>query len=310
MFKKTICSFVFCFALSTSLYAKSNIEPTWVKYPYKACQKNQLCATGNGETLNLAKADARNNVLKYFQTNIRSEFSSSITSDEKEVKELNSDKIFESTNGVLKATEIQETYSDKNGFYAFAVLNKDILAKELTSDINKLDSKMQLLLSEKEAKYTKQLKKLYQERSDLNKQYLFLTGNSIPEVVKYEDIYQNKKISSNIKYYIETTTNDLSNSINYLKSIILSNNFKLTNSKNNADKTIIFKIVKEDMYINVDGFKKQKYTLTMNFFDKNGVEKNTITEEFVDTGRNEKQIKDSINSQVKKYFEEHLEEIL
>ena len=64
------------------------------------------------------------------------------------------------------------------------------------------------------------------------------------------------------------------------------------------------------MYINVDGFKKQKYTLTMNFFDKNGVEKNTITEEFVDTGRNEKQIKDSINSQVKIYFDEHLEEIL
>ena len=69
-------------------------------------------------------------------------------------------------------------------------------------------------------------------------------------------------------------------------------------------------IVKEDMYINVDGFKKQKYTLTMNFFDKNGVEKKTITEEFVDTGRSEKQIKDSVNSQVKKYFDEHLEEIL
>ena len=146
---KNICFFIVCFFCCFNLHAKS--EPDWIRYPYKECEKNQICASGSGDTLNLAKADARNNILKYFKTEIKSSFKSSLFSDETEVKALNSDEINESSEGILKATEIKETYFDKSGFYAFAVLNKDVLQKEILADIRSLDLKMEILLSEKKS---------------------------------------------------------------------------------------------------------------------------------------------------------------
>lgn len=289
-------------------YAASN--PEWINYPYKKCMSNEICASGDGKNMSSAKTDARNNILKYFETNVKSTFKSSLSSDEETVKRFTSEDLEELSSGILKGVEIKETFQNKDEYFAFAVLNKTVAAKELIDDINKLDSKMKLLLAEKNPKYSKQLEKCYQKREELNKKYLILTGSMIPEVVKYEDIFKNKKVAGNLIYYIEVSNNDLNESTNYLKGVIVDNNFKITKDKTQANRVIILSVNKKNMYLNVDGFIKQKYSLAMKILNGSGKEVEVLTEDFIDTGRSESQIRDSINIQIKKYFDDNVEEIL
>ena len=289
-------------------YAAS--EPEWINHPYKSCMNNEICASGDSKTLSGAKTDARNNILKYFETNVKSTFKSSLSSDEETVNQFTSEDLEELSSGILKGVKIKETFQNKDEYFAFAVLNKTVAGKELVNDINKLDSKMKLLLAEKNPKYNKQLEKCYQKREELNKKYLILTGGMIPEGVKYEDIFKNKKIIGSSLYYIEVKNNDLNDSTNYLKGVIVDNNFKITKDKTQANRFIILSVDKKNMYLNVEGFVKQKYSLTMKILDKSGKEIKVFTEDFVDTGRSENQIRDSINIQIKRYFDDNLEEIL
>ena len=46
------------------------------------CPKDSICVVGNGTTPNSAKTDARNGILKFFETNVSAKFSSSLSTDE------------------------------------------------------------------------------------------------------------------------------------------------------------------------------------------------------------------------------------
>ena len=48
--------------------------PEWTKSPDAACTKNEICAVGIGSGLNSAKANARNELAKIFETQIKSSF--------------------------------------------------------------------------------------------------------------------------------------------------------------------------------------------------------------------------------------------
>ncbi|HSQ97490.1 MAG TPA: LPP20 family lipoprotein [Rickettsiales bacterium] len=305
---KYVLTFI-AFLLSLNVCYASSI-PEWVEHPYKQCASNEICASGNGESLNSAKTDARNNILKYFETNVKSSFKTSLSSDEETVKQFSAEDTEELTEGILKGVKIKETFQDDEDFFAFAVLDKNIAVKEITNDIKELDTKMKLLLAEKNPKYNKQLEKNYNKREDLNKKYLMLTGNMIPNVVKYEDIFKNKKISGNLVYYVKIKNDDLKETTNYLKSTIINNNFKITDNKNQADRIITLSISKKDMYLNVDGFVKQRYSLTIKIFNNIGKEIQILDEDFVEIGRSETQIKNSIDIQIRNYLDDNLEEIL
>lgn len=305
---KKILTFVVFFSSLNLCYASS--IPEWVEHPYKECASNEICASGSGESLNSAKTDARNNILKYFETSVKSSFTSSLSSDEIKVKQFSEEDMGELSEGILKGVEIKETFEDGDNFFAFAILDKDIAIKEITNDINELDSKMKILLAEKNPKYSKQLERNYNKREELNKKYLILTGNMMPSVVKYEEIFKNKKVNGNLVYFIETKNDDLKETTNYLKGTIVNNNFKITDDKYKSDRIIMLRVAKKDMYLNVDGFIKQKYSLTIRIMNKVDREIQNINKDFIETGRSESQIKNSVDIQIRSYLDDNLEEIL
>jgi hypothetical protein len=304
MKKQYILFIIGFFLFANTCNAKS--EPSWINQPYTQCKNNQICTSGSGRNLNAAKTDARNNILKYFETDIKSDFVSSLSTDEKDIKNFSSENTQELSEGILKGVEIKETFQNKNGSFALAVLNKDVAGQEITNDINELDSKMKLLLAEKDTKYNKQLGEYYQKRQELNKKYLILTGSMIPEVIKYKDIFGNKKLATNLTYYIKSEDNDSQNIINYLKDSIINSNSKITNNSKEANRIIVLNINKTNLYLNVDGFIKQKYTLTIKVFDNMERQIRVLTQNFVETGRNDSQIQDSIDIQIKKYFDDNI----
>ena len=65
---------VFIFFLFFANFVFAEGIPSWLINVDKFCDKNMLCATGSGNTLNAAKTDARNNIQKVFETKVNSRF--------------------------------------------------------------------------------------------------------------------------------------------------------------------------------------------------------------------------------------------
>ena len=310
--KKISCLFLLC---AFELFANNSFaakRPDWIVDPSKKCTKNEICASGSGTSPNMAKTDARNNILKYFETNVSSKFTSSISTDEVNTKYFKSDDMEEISSGILKGVSIKNTYDDGKDFYAFAVLDKNIAIKEVKNDIDKIDSKMKLLISENNIKYNKQLENLYAKRDALNKRYLILTGNMIPDVVKYDDIFQAKKKSGELAltYYIEPSNGYDQQVSDYLSSVLLDNGAKITNNEKDANRIVLVKITKNDLHMKVSGFIKQMYVLKIEVSNIHGETISSLYNEFSEAGRSEAQIKEIVNMNIKDYIDSNIEQIL
>ena len=286
--------------------------PSWINNPSKECSKNEICSTGNGATPNIAKTDARNNILKYFETKIESSFKSSLSTDEITVKSLKSEDVEELSNGILKGVDIKNTYEKDGEYYAFAVLDKNIAIKEIKNDIEKADSKMKLLIAENNIKYNKQLENLYIKREELNKRYLVLTGNMMPEVVKYEDIFNAKKKSGELSltYYFKPSDGYEQEIINFLSNKAVESGAKMTDKESEANRVIVLTINKANLYLNVNGFIKQKYVLKIDVNNKSNETVSTLYQEFIETGRSDSQILEIVNMRMEDYISENMEQVL
>ncbi len=302
---------IFCISL-VSNYCFAAKLPEWISNPSKECAKNEICATGSGTSPAMAKTDARNNILKYFETKVSSQFKSSLSTDEVNVKSLKSEDMEEVSDGILKGVSIKNTYEKDGEYYAFAALDKNIAIKEIRSDIDKIDSKMKILVAENSVKYNKQLEKLYSQREELNKRYLVLTGQMIPEVVKYEDIFNARKKSGELSltYYIEQSDGYEQQINDYLSSIITESGAKITTNLKEANRIVKLSISRTNMHLNVKGFIRQLYVLKLEVSNKNGDVISNLYQEFIENGRSESQIIEIVNMRIQDYLSENIDQIL
>ena len=287
-------------------------RPLWITDTSKECIKNQICAVGSGSNVSLAKIDARNNILKYFETNVSSNFKSTLSSNEVKSDSYKSDDVQEVSSGILKGVEIIKTYNEGGEHYAFAILNKDITIRDLRSDLDRLDIRMKLLISENNPKYNKELENLYLKREQLNKRYLILTGYLLPDVVKYEDIFKIKK-SKNISllvYYITSSNSNSEKLSPILSSVILDNDANVVSSQEQSNRVADISIERIKMPLNIDGFVKYKYSLTIKVKKTSGGVVAVLVNDFIETGRSESQSADSAYISMKKFINENIETIL
>jgi hypothetical protein len=172
--------------LALNSYAEE--RPLWIDNPGMTFSKNDIYAVGNGKDLSEAKSNARAEIMKYFETNISSKFQGNMSATEESTDKTSQEQLSETTGGIIKGINITNTYKDKDGFYALAVLDKKKTIAELEYEIENLDSKMQVL--QENGDMSGQIGKVYADRERLNKKYMFLTGNSIISKIKYEDVFK------------------------------------------------------------------------------------------------------------------------
>lgn len=186
--KKFILS-VFLFT-SFSLFAQAYgaERPLWIDNPGISFSKDDIYAVGSGANLNEAKSNARLEILKYFETNINSKFQGSMNADDKTTTKSTQEEIIETASGILKGIKITNTFKDRDGFYALAVLDKKKTLAELEYEIERIDTQMQTL--SQNGDLNNMLGKIYEKRENLNRKYLFLSGKSIGAKIKYDDIYK------------------------------------------------------------------------------------------------------------------------
>ena len=263
----------------TNLYAKL---PDWAKNASSSCKDSEICSSGSGNSLEMAKTDARNGIQRFFEVEVNSSFKNELSNNNNEVRENSYENLEESTKGILKGVKITKTYEDKSAFYALAVLKKETVIDELGFQINKLDKQMEVLLNDNSLASTKKLENLYEERERLNQKLLLVSGKKAKENISYKNIFdkkqQNKKIER--KFFVDIKNEDIDGKI---KQLLSDNGAIAVKSPDMAQTTIKAKVSNKKDFLNVKDF--VKYTITFNVdIVKNGKIIHSINKKITDTG--------------------------
>ena len=138
---KILCVLLVLFFVFTGCASKKSKKsegkrkaiPEWVYSPMDGCNKqSQMCASGEGDSLQSADATARKSLASIFETEIKSEFSSNTQSSQEgldpstaEYIESTYKSINETVDQSLEGVEIKERHRKDGVFYALAYLDKE-----------------------------------------------------------------------------------------------------------------------------------------------------------------------------------------
>ena len=290
--------FIFLFLISNTIAGEL---PDWVR---KSNCGDDICAVGHGNSLELAIVDARNNIQKIFETKVSSKFKNKVKQDKEESSEI----LYEESEGILKGTSIKETYNKNNDFYVLAVLDRVKVANDIEFDVKMLDKKMATLIDDNSITSSKKLEEMYKKRESLNKKYLFLTGKEIQEEIEYKDVFENNKnnFSKVGSYYINIKNEELKS---FLTNLFNENGIKIAINSSSAKKVIDGKLIIKKEFLNVEGFEKYSFTLSLQLISNGKVVK-SINKKITDTGINYDQIYNKVMNQFYIYLEKNIIKIM
>ncbi len=300
---------VFCLLLLVSpAYAKSKeVKPEWLNDPYSVCAKEELCAVGMGSGLNSAKADARRGLSKVFETRVKSSYEESLSQSGEETQSKIKDFVSESSDVMLQAVEIKQTYETKTDVYALAVLNKTIASRMTKEEMEGLDEKMLALLKDDSPASAVQIEKLYEQRRTLNQRYIVLAGNGLEEEVTYDQVYANKKAKVGKRHLYMDKSEKLKPALyQTVQNVMKENGFTFAQKQEKDTPKVVLSFVEEPQYMKVEGFVKYSYHFTMKAPDKKGKMIEFLSTTITETGRNQEQTFSSALESLKVYLNENI----
>lgn len=278
--------------------------PSWVENPDSRCDRDEICAVGYGNSLNIATSNAKTNIQKVFETKIKSSFNSRLSNNNGEINDFTAENLQENTEGILNGVVIKKTHQNDNTFYVLAVLNKKEYAKIVKFDIEKLDARLKILTSDRNFS-RKSAKKLYDKRESLNKRYMFLTGREIPEKTNYKDLFKEKDFSSMESFYLDFDNDRIIK--NHIIKALADNNIKIVSKK--IDNVLRAELSFEKEFLNVKGFEKYRVNFKIDLI-KNGSIVNSINTDFSETGVNLMQIKSKSIAKIENFINDEIENLI
>lgn len=300
---KIINFYLYTLLINVFLIGSVYALPKWVNDPKLECKEENICAVGIGNNYNLAISDAKNNIQKYFETKISSSFRNELINNNDNIKEYSNEFINEETLGVLKGVEVVKTFNKQGTFYVLASLDKTKMINEVKTDMQSIDEKMLVLVNEATVSSIKKLEKMFSQREELNKKYLFLTNTKIPEIVKYEDIIdkKNKNKKNSVNYYVDVDNSDVRVLLN---NLITENAGSIVNNSINANIVIKGKITTKKEFLQVSGFEKHSITVEISSI-RDGKIINTLTKKETDTGVSYEQVYSKCINRISNYITEN-----
>jgi len=241
--------------------------PSWFSDYVQAnpgCEKELLCAVGEGDTQAEALNNARTEITKFFQVKINSKSQMSTSSEQKGAlantgtfDEWTNKTISEETSEMINGLEIRKQEQVGNQTYVLMVLDRSKSAKLLKDKIDELDTEdFQLFELNSRFTYPKILKNLALIEG-LNDRYSLVSMMPIKLKVKKENIQGKINKLMPIKMALVSGSKKLPNKINHVISDLLANlKVTIVSRKLSPKYTLRSEIVIEEQYLKVEGFKK------------------------------------------------------
>lgn len=307
MIKRIFLTVLFLMTAAQAQAKSKQEKPEWINNPYAVCAKEELCAVGVGSGLNSAKADARSGLAKVFEARIKSSFESTLNQNDDETTSKIRDYVSESSDVLLNAVEIKETFDTPTDVYALAVLNKPAAARITQEEIDDLDQKMKALLQEDSPAAAVRLEKLYEQRRGLNQRHIVLTGSPVIEEVTYEQVYGNKKARIGKRHIFLSVAGKPDKAFDQtVRGVLKENGYTFADEADGQTPRVIISLQPEKQYSNIDGFVKYAYHFTMKAPDKKGKTIDVLATTLTETGRNERQAFSNALESLKAYLNENV----
>lgn len=307
MIKRIFLTVLFLMTAAQTQAKSKQEKPEWINNPYAVCAKEELCAVGVGSGLNSAKADARSGLAKVFEARIKSSFESTLDQNDDETTSKIRDYVSESSDVLLNAVEIKETFDTPTDVYALAVLNKPAAARITQEEIDDLDQKMKALLQEDSPAAAVRLEKLYEQRRGLNQRHIVLTGSPVIEEVTYEQVYGNKKARIGKRHIFLSVAGKPDKAFDQtVRGVLKENGYTFADEADGRTPRVIISLQPEKQYSNIDGFVKYAYHFTMKAPDKKGKTIDVLATTLMETGRNERQAFSNALESLKAYLNENV----
>ena len=241
--------------------------PEWVYAADKACPPSEVCAAGEGESLQQADLRARKAMASIFQTHIASQlnarqtsFSSSEIDELKEMVEIQTQ---ETVEGILKAVEIKKRFHKEGLFFALASLNKRKASQSLQREISVIDQELEHLFQGKKKSAIKRILTLLEKRRHLDDKMIVLRGESSKAAYTVADALNIKYASKgHKKVFVKAAKNAPSILVKQFEELLAETGYK-TQRDSAVDYILEVGFSAKETYLNVKGFKKFAFAFSV-----------------------------------------------
>ncbi len=300
------------FKPAPELTPESREIPAWVYAPYEACSEaTELCATGEAKTSQEAGAEARKNLASIFEVKVTSEFSSYASASQSFpgqglLREEIQKTLAESVDQVLETVQIKKRFKQAGLSYALASLDRVQASELLKGRIDKIDEELNVLWERRSRMQFRKIVKLYLEREKLNERYSIVSGASLPARMTYGQIISWKEAKPKEGQVVLRIGQAPDWMAEKIKELLTEAGLKIV--KGDARKALSMNVDSIKEYINVTGFEKYTFTLTMTSFE-NGEKNKVLAVSETVTGRNQTDALLKLKNFFNDYIEQHLSDL-
>lgn len=287
-------------------------EPKWLYAPYEGCVESQeLCATGEGKTQAQSDAEAKANLGSIFEVKIQSELNVTTTASQTfpwqaQVKEEVQKSIKESVDQILETVQIKNHYKKDGLNHALASLDRTKAGELIGNRLTKVDGELETLWENHQRTNLRRIVKLYMERERLNERYSIIAGMGRPSKVTWTEIIkwrESKPKSEPLLLKIGQAPDWMKEKI---AELLTEAGFRLV--KGEADRIVTVQVDSIKEFLNVEGFEKHTFTLSMNSIVE-GEKKRTISASETVTGRSQADALLKVKHYFNEYIEQHLSDL-
>ena len=265
--------------------------PNWVYNIDESCREElEICASAEGVDSISSDLNAKKALASIFETKIKSNFTLErfgFTNVEAEaLSERVQDNVSESVDVILKGVEILKRFSKDDLYFSLAILDKVKARKALFLEIGAIDDQLEFLLEKSQKSSLIKMHVLLNKRILLNEKYSIVTGKSVPTDITYSRINRIKYLKSNGNRVLIKAINNVPRTIlKGVESIITEIGYRVVKEEKNNYLVRLKYIIKEE-YLNVEGFKKFSFSLTVEAKENTGDKLGTYTSVNIALGRN------------------------
>ena len=286
--------------------------PKWIYSPYDGCSEaSELCASGEGKSFAQADAEARANLGSIFEVQIQSETNISSSSSQGfpwqgSVKEEVQKSLKESVHQILETVQIKNRYKKDRLSFALASLDRTKAGDLLLNRLEKLDHELALIWGPHQRTNLRRMVKLYMERERLNERYAIVSGQGKTSPVSWQQLMKFKES----RPADEPLVLKIGQAPDWMKEkiseLLGEAGFRLVRGEAKKMVTVQVDSIKE--FMNVSGFEKHTFTLTLTSI-MDGEKKRTISTSETVTGRSQSDALLKVKSFFTDYIEQHLSDL-
>jgi len=284
-------------------------EASWINQAPNI--EGKICAVGEGSSYSRSDIKAKVALKGIFETKVSSNsaFSKRLGEDQK-IESSQSIEVTQSVRGILEGASIEKRVTNNKLNYSLACLSKAYLQSNITSKIKLLDAELEELEAIGSAWNIKKAKGLLVRRNTLAQSLELADGFVSSAPVDFEEINNwRSKSDLNKRIHLIFSSDYPKGLQGSLNDQIHSLGFRLASSIKEANSFIRASYEVSKDYYKAKGFDKYRVLISLRGIDKFNIQQGSFSKEFVVIVRDESQVYESVEKDIKEYINDHLADL-